>query len=36
MDKILGLLDKAQPNQNEMTEMGKSNPRWKNGSAMQE
>ena len=29
MDKILGLLERVQPNQNDMTEMGKSNPRWK-------
>ena len=36
MDKILGLLENVQPSQNEMTEMGKSNPRWKTGSAMQE
>ena len=36
MDKILGLLEKAQPSQNEMTEMGKSNPRWKTGSVMQD
>ena len=36
MDKILGLLEKSQPNQNEMTEMGKSNPRWKTGSVMQD
>ena len=33
MDKILGLLEKAEPN---VTEMGMSNPRWKTGSAMQE
>ena len=33
MDKILGLLENAQPN---VTEMGMSNPRWKTGSAMQE
>ena len=36
MDKILGLLENVQPSQNEMTEMGKSNPRWKNGSPMQD
>ena len=45
MDKILGLLENAQPSnsevidsfcQNEMTEMGKSNPRWKTGSPMQD
>ena len=33
MDKILGLLEKAEPN---VTEMGMSNPRRKTGSAMQE
>ena len=33
MDKILGLLEKVEPN---VTEMGMSNPRWKTGSAMQE
>jgi len=33
MDKILGLLEKAEPN---VTEMGMSNPRWKTGSPMQE
>ena len=33
MDRILGLLEKAQPN---VTEMGMSNPRWKTGSVMQE
>ena len=33
MDRILGLLEKAQP---EVTQMGMSNPRWKTGSAMQE
>ena len=33
MNKILGLLENAQPN---VTEMGMSNPRWKTGSAMQE
>ncbi len=33
MDRILGLLEKAQP---EVTQMGMSNPRWKNGSVMQE
>ena len=33
MDRILGLLEKAQP---EVTQMGMSNPRWKNGSPMQD
>ena len=33
MDKILGLLEKVEPN---VTEMGMSNPRWKTGSPMQE
>ena len=33
MDKILGLLEKVEPN---VTEMGMSNPRWMTGSAMQE
>ena len=33
MDKILGLLENAQP---EVTQMGMSNPRWKNGSVMQD
>ena len=33
MNKILGLLENAQPN---VTQMGMSNPRWKTGSAMQE
>ena len=33
MNKILGLLENAQPN---VTEMGMSNPRWKTGSPMQE
>ena len=33
MDRILGLLEKAQP---EVTQMGMSNPRWKTGSVMQE
>jgi len=36
MDKILGLLENAQPSQNNMTEMGRSNPRWKTGSVMQD
>ena len=33
MDKILGLLEKVEPN---VTEMGMSNPRWKTGSPMQD
>ena len=33
MDKILGLLEKVQP---EVTQMGMSNPRWKTGSVMQD
>ena len=33
MDRILGLLEKAQP---EVTQMGMSNPRWKTGSPMQD
>ena len=33
MDRILGLLENAQ---SEVTQMGMSNPRWKNGSAMQD
>ena len=33
MNKILGLLEKAQP---EVTQMGMSNPRWKTGSVMQD
>ena len=33
MDRILGLLENVQP---EVTQMGMSNPRWKNGSAMQD
>ena len=33
MDRILGLLEKSQP---EVTQMGMSNPRWKNGSPMQD
>ena len=36
MDKVLDLLENVQPNQDHMTEMGRSNPRWKNGSPMQE
>ena len=36
MDRILQLLDRVEPNQDNMTEMGKSNPRWKTGSVMQE
>ena len=36
MDKILQLLEKVQPNQDNLTEMGRSNPRWKSGSCMQE
>ena len=33
MERILGLLENAQ---SEVTQMGMSNPRWKNGSVMQE
>ena len=33
MNKILGLLENAQPN---VTQMGMSNPRWKTGSPMQD
>ena len=36
MDRILGLLERNQPDQNNMTEMGRSNPRWKTGSPMQD
>ena len=33
MNRILGLLENVKP---EVTQMGYTNPRWKNGSAMQE
>ena len=36
MDRVLQLLERSQPSQNDMTEMGRSNPRWKTGSPMQD
>ncbi len=36
MSRILESLEQQVPSQDYMTEMGRSNPRWKNGSPMQE
>ena len=36
MTRILESLEHQAPTQDYMTEMGRSNPRWKNGSPMQE
>ncbi len=36
MTRILESLEQHQPDQNNMTEMGRSNPRWKTGSPMQD
>ena len=36
MTRILESLEQHHPNQNNMTEMGRSNPRWKTGSPMQD
>ena len=36
MSRILEVLSGEPPTQTHMTEMGRSNPRWKTGSPMQE